>query len=508
MPIFNETIGYPNRNRFAYQSDDGQTPHFGPETTIRYNNILFNDYRFSDKYQIIEISGVDDADIRDSRADITDAHGEVAYNAFYGGRTITLRGKIIAGNLNKLRRMTTDLKTAFRDLTEQELSFMYKDFDIVNYDADWTNDFLSSSTANITPTGDNLTYQTTAIRTSLLEFKGIMGPDTEAIQKVTIGSTLGSFDYTCICKGVDVTNNYVGASLTATQFKVKLMIAGVPTTINSVNFIPELNTPYWIKVNMILNTPYAELWDVKPNDSGKPLYVLSGVSLDGSQSPVLGSTIKGYVGFSMTAGASDSTFKVHELSVRNSGLSDVYIKCRKSGKIEISEAQTNQRTEREFLITLRASYPAFFNRSTSVINTTISTVIGIQFPGGGGGVTFPANGTGITFLPNAITITNGGNFTYKPLIRVDGTISDFSICNLTTQQAIKMPTLNLVSATSYVYIDCFKRTITDNTGANLYKNLTADSEWLDFVSGDNKVSYGKGSGGLSTVTIYSRHAWL
>lgn len=507
MPIFNETTGFTNRNRLVHQPDDGQSPHFGPETIIRYNNILLNDYRFADKYQITEISGIDDADIRDSRADIADDHGETAYNAFYGGRTISLRGKIIAGNLNKLRDMTNTLKTAFSDLTEQELSFMYRDFDVINYDADWTNDFLSSSTANITPTGDNLTYQTTAIRTSLLDFKGTMGPDLEAIQKVTIGSTLGG-DYTCICKGVNATNDYLGASLTATQFKIKIVLAGVATTLDSVNFIPNVNTSYWIKVNIILDTPYAELWDVKPNDNGIPLHILGNVSLDGSQSPVLGRTINGYAGFSMTAGASDSTFKVHELSIRNGGLSDVSIKCRKFGKIELLEAQNNQRLEREFLITLRASYPAFINRSTNVVNTSLNTV-GLIFPGGGGPLIFPANGSGITFLPTTLTLTNSGNFIHRPLIRIEGTISDFAINNLTTQQSISVPTLNLASATNYVYIDCYKRTITDDTGANLYKNLTSDSEWIEFISGGNQISFGKGDNATgSTITIYSRHAWL
>lgn len=99
----------------------------GLEAEITYNGLMLNEQRATAptgiRYQVTDIGGLDDADVRDAREVNPARDGELALPAFYGGRTITLTGKIIAGNIRELRQMQQDLRTAFGPLYEQPLSF-------------------------------------------------------------------------------------------------------------------------------------------------------------------------------------------------------------------------------------------------------------------------------------------------------------------------------------------------------------------------------------------------
>lgn len=93
----------------------------GLEAVWEYNGLSLNDRSNMEQYRLTDIDGLADADIRDSRAPITEAHGELAYNMYQGGRTITLSGRIRAGNVTMLRQMQEDLKEAFSSTVELPL---------------------------------------------------------------------------------------------------------------------------------------------------------------------------------------------------------------------------------------------------------------------------------------------------------------------------------------------------------------------------------------------------
>jgi hypothetical protein len=95
----------------------------GVESIIEYNGLLMNDTTTTDKIRITEIDGLADADIRDARDQNPGFHGETAFDAFYGGRTITLTGRIEAYTLEKLRDMQAALHLAFAELSEKPLIF-------------------------------------------------------------------------------------------------------------------------------------------------------------------------------------------------------------------------------------------------------------------------------------------------------------------------------------------------------------------------------------------------
>jgi hypothetical protein len=91
----------------------------GVESVFEYNGLLLNVRQNYDTYLVNNIDGLSDADIRDSRDVNPGDHGETAFAAFYGGRTITLSGKLRGYNLQKMRDMVMALRAAFSDLTTE-----------------------------------------------------------------------------------------------------------------------------------------------------------------------------------------------------------------------------------------------------------------------------------------------------------------------------------------------------------------------------------------------------
>lgn len=104
----------------------------GVEAVLTYNSITMNVRNWLETYIINSIDGLADADVRDQREVNPQQHGETALDAFYGGRTVVLNGKIRAFSLDKMRDMQQALREAFADLTtEMPLIFHAKNS---NYD--------------------------------------------------------------------------------------------------------------------------------------------------------------------------------------------------------------------------------------------------------------------------------------------------------------------------------------------------------------------------------------
>jgi hypothetical protein len=128
MPIilYSETLSEEDID--VSQVGDGLAVPAGVETKFDYNGLILNDRSVVDKYRIISIDGLDDADVRDSRVEKPSDDGEIPLKSLYGGRTIAIAGRIEAYEVNKLREMQTNLRTAFSDVsTEIPLQFLTGD---------------------------------------------------------------------------------------------------------------------------------------------------------------------------------------------------------------------------------------------------------------------------------------------------------------------------------------------------------------------------------------------
>jgi hypothetical protein len=120
------TGGY--SDRFDIGTGEGRPG--GVETVLEYNGAILNNRKWQDAILVNQIEGLADPDVRDSREVNPGRHGETYYNAFYGGRTLVLTGKIRAHTLDKLHDMQMGLKEVFGDLSvERPLYFRTGDVD-------------------------------------------------------------------------------------------------------------------------------------------------------------------------------------------------------------------------------------------------------------------------------------------------------------------------------------------------------------------------------------------
>lgn len=119
MPIVTVTQTAPGSP--SYPSDG--VLFAGVESVFQYNELTLNDRTVENKYRITQIGGLGGADIRDQRENRQGRDGERPMSSFYGGRTITLSGRIEAlnGHLHGLRAMTTNLSGAFNKLRDATL---------------------------------------------------------------------------------------------------------------------------------------------------------------------------------------------------------------------------------------------------------------------------------------------------------------------------------------------------------------------------------------------------
>jgi hypothetical protein len=91
----------------------------GLEAVLEYNGLFMNIRKNADRYRLNSIDGLSDADIRDTREPNTADDGESPYNAFYGGRTITINGTIDTYSVSKVRAMQYALRAAFADISQE-----------------------------------------------------------------------------------------------------------------------------------------------------------------------------------------------------------------------------------------------------------------------------------------------------------------------------------------------------------------------------------------------------
>lgn len=116
-----------------YLPGSGLAQPQGLEAKFIYRDLVMNDMSKIDKFKIDEIDGLGDPEIRDAREPLPADHGEQALRAFYGGRPLSITGRIQVGNIPKLRDMEMAMRSAFARLTESPLVISTGDDDTAVY---------------------------------------------------------------------------------------------------------------------------------------------------------------------------------------------------------------------------------------------------------------------------------------------------------------------------------------------------------------------------------------
>src|SRR5688500_5710595 len=105
-------------SQYSFSGADSDPVPRGLETIIKYRDLLLNDRSAPERIRILGIDGTADPDVRIASQENPSRHGETALMSYYGGRTLSFEGHVVAGNLNKLRQMQQQLREAFLTLEE------------------------------------------------------------------------------------------------------------------------------------------------------------------------------------------------------------------------------------------------------------------------------------------------------------------------------------------------------------------------------------------------------
>lgn len=305
----------------------------GLEATYTFNGLTMHDRQVTDKIRILQIDGLQGIDLRDSRDARPSAHGEVPGNLLLGGKTITIRGRIEAGNIEKLRDLQQAVRTAFmtsfvekpliisragqtgRDVQlmcrlfgnldgaeEQGDSFSQRNFSVTlrasqpwftsvnlkqftvnigSYEALGTNPLTATPARMTTVSGTapnwsagNLTFQASSAGAvqSVIDYRP-NGP--RMTMKFTVGSSATGpvvrlFAYRNGTSEVRGTINVNGASSTLVLSRV---VGGTETIIStSAVFTMAASTTYWFRFTAYNSTPtiVGEVFSTDPHINGTP----------------------------------------------------------------------------------------------------------------------------------------------------------------------------------------------------------------------------------------------
>lgn len=499
-------------------------PH-GLEAEYLYNGLLLNARSTSpDRYRITEIDGLSDADIRDSREDNPLQHGEIALDSFYNGRTITINGRIEAGNIAKLREMQESLRSAFGRLVESPLYIKYYDIEenflepesIENYETDYSNGGTiewQEGCFYINGLSDTRLYR---------KNNGRPYSDVNQILEFSVGSSYtwpGSQNIgaSLIAKRLDA-SNYIEAGVQNTMIGSFLYITAIVDNVQNILLLYPYTlsalTKYWLEFDLTRNTSYVSLWGQNPGDDDIPL-ATSSANLTGVLAEKFGNTVFGGLGLHILPADGGWSFESH--IIRSNYPSDAYLMCKKSAPILMREAQSNAFLVREFQITMRASNPRFKstflnggpNRATSSLKPNSSNTPGRIYPRTFmyyykvqlDNANFPAG------LASIITLDNKGNFPAQPIFRLYGYLKNPVITNNTNGQSIKID--GEISSGSFLEINIEKQTITNNIGINRFSSFNTSSDWILLEPGENDINLSVDDyDGNGNVTAQWEHCWM
>jgi hypothetical protein len=469
----------------------------GLESVFEYNGLTLNDRRSVDRYRLTAITGLDDADVRDTREVNPDFDGETAYQALYGGRTITLTGEIQTGNLDYLRYMQHYLKATFDDIgVEKDLLVRWHDW-YDDFIADsltiWKTDY--TSVVNVGSEGVTLSNGTLVPASTQFRFiaLGRQYEDYKAILKFHTGVSVTSSTVYLFGKYADATN-HIEAKLTAVDFNyLQFSPANSGTsTLTAVANTLLANTDYWLVLRQQGIFVSVQLYTSDPDAGGSPLAeTLVGTTENGQ----MGVGVVGGVGFGAQIG-SPTGWYFESLDVRSLKAGDVVIPCKKVAKIEAAEGWNGFNYKLPFMLTLRASTSLKLSREPASL-----PVFGQQLPMGAAELTFPADGSGIPF-DSAGTVTFGkplgtaenlGIAPAHPVIRLTGPLQNPAIVNQTNNRRIVIS--GTIADSEVIEIDSGNRTAQDQYGRNRYDLLGTENNWLQLDPGSNIIV-----GGVQTVS--------
>lgn len=491
----------------------------GLQSIIQYNGLNMNDRLRPDRYLMTKITGLGQADIRDNRIQRPADHGEIPYDSFYGGTTLTFEGKMESNSLSEIGRLEADLRAALGSLVESPMKFtwwdVHDDFsDGVTSAAFWTpftagaTTFPGDRTMRMAHEGV-VYYNLREYVDSRIGAQVVVGtPLGEAVWGIA-ASIVGSEDYLKFTVNVNASNEFT-IKLSYVSGGVETQLAN-PIPITS----PRAGQSIWLTLQQTGDTLTANAYKENPITAlEEPTAIASiNVTLTGAIAQKFGFGVGGMAGVYAKGNLANWIFQ--DFRVDSIWPGDFFLNVKPVTPLAPSKTRegTTSKFMLPFMFAVRASNPRICSPvvlSASMGPTTqpnLGRIYNRIFPQF---TTVPITELGQPANPVAeqqAVCTNKGRWLAQTKLKITGGITNPIITNLTTGQFIKIN--GSIAEKDFLVIDCSAHTIVNSSGAPQFGVFDPSSQWLQLVPGDNQlILTGTSSIGTPTCTAMWKHTWV
>jgi hypothetical protein len=477
----------------------------GSHSLIFYNGLILNDRSRPDRYKVEDVDGLGGADIRDSRTPRPAAHGEIPYDSFFSGQTLTLSGKIEAGSLQQLTYMEAQLRAAFGNLVESPMKFNWWDVKDDFYDSQasafWWKTLIGSSFT----TNNGLLSINNAEETILYHGKRAYN-DYRAIIEIR-PQTSKAAGKAGLAVAMTASNSYIRAFLERNTITKKIEVKfqsvtptgmteglGLGISEEKENF----SDRYFLEVAQSGNKIRLALYVEDPSET---LYPKFGGTATGHENTISGVTaerfgegISGYVGIFCT----NPEMQVGLVKIEGIYPGDFVVPVRSITTPMIKGAQQTSvdKFKQEFQVAVRASDPHLVGPVRLEQELQLQKIEA-------------------EYWSVAQTVMNKGNWESRPILVFRGSIAAGSqLLNLETGEYFEFNESVQIGESGgeqiqFIEVDCANFTIVDQLGNNRFSIFAPASNFITLIPGPNRLVFLNPAltGGTASCKVLWKHTW-
>lgn len=458
---------------YTYATPDvADTIAKGRHSKVHYNGLVLNELLRPDRYYITEIDGLGGPDIRDNREPRPAQHGEIPYDAFWGGNTMTITGYIEAGNLAQATRMERDLSAAFGSLVEAPMKFNWWDIRDEFSDAQTSRAYWQILSGAASFPGDG-TMRFAAATQTIYGLRQYI--DHAITTRVVLPLITGDLQIGVMAK-CTTTSNYVLLSLSKTALT---LTADTVSATGSFTAAPGVS--YWLQLLCVDDTVTGYLYEQDPSiTNSAPTLTVGPIALGGTIAQKYGYLQQGFAGLFVQGTSQLSSALVEDFRVDALWPSDFVQNVRplSTPSIQAVLPVSRNKYKQNFQMIVRASNP----RWTSPLMQTLSSLV---------------SGTPAQVLD----VVNRGNFNALPIITIGssgGSSPTPTLVNLSNGTFITLDTT--IADGDFIVIDSAANTLNDQFNADVFEFFDPTSVFVQLRPGVNRLQL--------TSTVALTHCYM
>lgn len=511
VPIQISTAELP---RYLYQNP--QIPDQiakGRHSKIEYNGLVLNNRFLPDRYFVTEVDGLGGSDIRDAREPKPQMVGEIPYDAYWGGNTMTISGTIEAGNAWEAERMARDLEAAFGTLQESPMKFNWWDVhdefsDVLTSSAFWKSlggafDFPGDGTMRFGAEGGQAYY-------ALRQYVDHMVTAKFYFPLITDGDVTASV--MAKCSGTT-------ECILLTQSSTALFLTVGGTVLIAESYTPSPTIPVWLQLVMIGDIITCNLYEADPFLTDTPPVVTFDVALVGALADGYGDYQQGYAGVTAVGSGQMAALAIEDFRVDALWPSDFvqYVRPIASPIVKSVMQTSNNKYNADFQLVVRASNPKWTSPLAQSPTSPILTPENGYVLGRLYSRTYtlvystPINSAGAptTFAPAAtapmVTCVNRGTWDADTVIIIYGGVTNPILQNL--DNGLQMKLNCTIAVGDFIVCDSAAQRFTNSGGGDIFGIFDPTSDFITLSPDVNRILLSGQSPSGAYFTLFFQNTW-